>query len=254
MSRAIVFSTLLTRSDRGAPVQSAALGRALRRAASGSGSLGLRAMAFSAALLALLLFAISAQAEDMESESGEESSFARDGLYIAGNLSGTWYTDVKSDVRDALTSLGYSFPMEVEKPLGLGVRAGYRFLPHLAAEAHFQWYASADIELDVQTNKANAIQLETLAFTGNLKAYLLTGRVQPYLLTGIGVLHVSTDDKLNLNVVDEGDAFVARFGGGLDFYINDHFAFIAEGGYLLPTGKLDNLNQVVWSVGLQYRF
>jgi opacity protein-like surface antigen len=169
-------------------------------------------------------------------------------------MAGSWYTDVKDDVREELTALGYTFPIEMEKPLGLGVRAGYRFLPHLAAEAQFQWFSGADVELDVKANKANAIQVETLTFTANLKAYLLTGRIQPFLLTGVGVMHLDADDKMNIGIKTSGDAFVARFGGGLDFYINDHFAFVVDGGYLLPTGSLDNLNQVVWSVGLQYRF
>jgi opacity protein-like surface antigen len=246
--------------------------------------MGLRATACFAALLALLLFAISAQADEIEPEPEpapiaepeqpepapiaepepepepvevtevEDEGFARDGFYIAGNMAGSWYTDVKDDVREELTALGYTFPIEMEKPLGLGVRAGYRFLPRLAAEAQFQWFSGADVELDVKANKANAIQVETLTFTANLKAYLLTGRIQPFLLTGVGVMHLDADDKMNIGIKTSGDAFVARFGGGLDFYINDHFAFVVDGGYLLPTGSLDNLNQVVWSVGLQYRF
>jgi hypothetical protein len=67
-------------------------------------------------------------------------------------------------------------------------------------------------------------------------------------------MHLDGEEKIDLGIKTSGDAFVARFGGGIDFYITDHFAFIVDGGYLLPTGSLDNMDQVVWSVGLQYRF
>ncbi len=46
----------------------------------------------------------------------------------------------------------------------------------------------------------------------------------------------------------------ARFGGGLDFYITENWVATGEVSYLMPTGKLDDLDYYSIGIGLQYRF
>jgi hypothetical protein len=45
-----------------------------------------------------------------------------------------------------------------------------------------------------------------------------------------------------------------RFGGGLDFYLTESIVVSGEISYLMPTGKLDNLDYYSIGLGLQYRF
>jgi hypothetical protein len=45
-----------------------------------------------------------------------------------------------------------------------------------------------------------------------------------------------------------------RFGGGIDFYLSEHVVASAEVSYVMPWGKLDNLDYYSIGVGLQYRF
>jgi len=202
--------------------------------------------------LPILIFAGSGPA--LAEDAGDD--YARDGIYVSVRMAGTWLTALKEDVQDAVDALSAPpFPStELEKPLGLNLIAGYRFLPHLAAEAQFEWFGNANVALDNGDNSTDILKVETLNFSGNLKGYLLTGRVQPFVLAGAGLMHANGKDKLLLGIETNGDAFAARFGGGIDLYINEHFVIVGEGGYLLPTGKLDHLKQVVWSAGLQYRF
>jgi opacity protein-like surface antigen len=142
----------------------------------------------------------------------------------------------------------------LESPVGLAARVGYRFHPYLAGEVEFRWFANASAELDNGDDTLDAVKIETLALTGNVKGYILTGRIQPFLLAGAGFMHLNGTNKFNLDVETSGDEFAARFGGGVDLYINRNFVVVVEGGYVLPTGKLSRLDHVLWSVGLQYRF
>jgi opacity protein-like surface antigen len=48
--------------------------------------------------------------------------------------------------------------------------------------------------------------------------------------------------------------FALRFGGGVDFYLTENILVSAEASYLMPTGKLDNLDYYSLGLGLQYRF
>jgi len=192
----------------------------------------------------------------------EGDDFARNGIYAGVNMAGVYYTEVEDDVKNAIEALGYSGNTDMERPLGLGVHVGYRFHPHLSGEVEFLWFTNSLTDFtgvlggdpDANEVKFDAYKFETLNLTGNLKGYLLTGRIQPFLLAGGGLMHLNARDKVNLGTTSSGDAFVARFGGGVDLYLNPHVLFVVEGGYLLPTGKLDRMKGALWSVGLNYRF
>ena len=127
-----------------------------------------------------------------------------------------------------------------------------------------QWFANSNTELDNGSDSTidfrkgetiNALKVETLRVTGNVKGYIPIGRLHPFLLAGAGFMHASGEDRVGLDVTTDGDAFAARFGGGIDVYLNRNFVAVAEAGYVwIPTGKLDHLDHVLWSVGLTYRF
>ena len=153
-------------------------------------------------------------------------------------------------MEDDLEKAFGGIPVDVEIPPGLDVRVGYRFHPRLAGEVQLQWFPKTDIEFaDVK-----ALKLETLTLTGNLKGYLLTGRIQPFLLVGAGLMHFDAKDALGLGLRAKGEGFAARFGGGVDVYLNRNFLLALDTSYVLPTGDVDGLDQVSFSLGLQYRF
>jgi hypothetical protein len=51
-----------------------------------------------------------------------------------------------------------------------------------------------------------------------------------------------------------GDNFAARFGGGLDFYVDPNIVITLDSSYVLPTGDAEDLDHVTISLGIQYRF
>jgi hypothetical protein len=61
-------------------------------------------------------------------------------------------------------------------------------------------------------------------------------------------------DKVGVGLRAKGEDFAARFGGGVDIYFNPNIAVVIDAGYVLPTGDLDGLDYVSFSVGFQYRF
>jgi opacity protein-like surface antigen len=246
--------------------------------------LRLTVLSTAAAFVAFLFFAIPAQADEIEPEIEAEvepevepevehvvestiepepepepvlerdDDYARNGAYVGANLAGAWYTEVKDDVRDAIEAADLDLKLDLESPLGIGIRAGYRFLPWLAGEFQFQWFSKAKVEVSTIDTTSDFIKFETITFTGNLKAYPLTGRIQPFVLTGIGLMHADVDDKMGFGTHDTDEDFAARFGAGVDLYANRNFVVVVEGGYVLPTGSLDGMDYVFWSVGLNYRF
>ena len=180
----------------------------------------------------------------------EGDDFARKGIYLGGGLAGAAYTKVEDDFEKALAALGYVIPVDVEVPPGVDVRVGYRFHPRIAGEVQFQWFPKADIKFaDIKL-----LELETLSLTANAKGYLLTGRVQPFLLVGAGLMHFDLKDRLGFGPSTKGEDFAARFGGGVDFYLNRNLVFAVDTSYVLPTGDLDGLDHVSFSFGIQYRF
>jgi opacity protein-like surface antigen len=233
-----------------------------------------------AAFVAFLFLAIPAQADEIEPEPEPEPepmveeepepepepdpvpipaipetpNYARSGIYLGGDFSGAWYTELKDDIRDIVEPLGGTGNLGQDNPLGLGVHVGYRFHPHLSAEVDFLWLTSAKIEITQNKDTEDIVKVETLNLTGNIVGYILTGRLQPFVFAGGGLMHFDTKDKLNLGITTEGDNFAGRFGGGIDVYFNEHIVGVAKGGYVLPTGNADGLDFVFWSVGLEYRF
>lgn len=182
------------------------------------------------ALLACLALASSTAAR-------AQGDYARTGPYLglAGSLG--IYTEEDDLVGSA----------DIEEPLGLNARVGYRAHPHFAAEAEFEWLSEADVEV----GGSDVATIESWIFTANGKGYLLTGRVQPYGLVGLGGM-VSEVDGGGFSDT-EGD-FAARLGGGVDIYITPNILGNLGVTYVIPTDDLDDFNFVSIGWGFGYRF
>jgi hypothetical protein len=76
-----------------------------------------------------------------------QPDYARNGAYLG--LGGTFaaYTEVEDEIEKSLASLGYLIPIEVDNPLGLNTRVGYRAHPHFSAELEFEWLSQADVSV-----------------------------------------------------------------------------------------------------------
>jgi opacity protein-like surface antigen len=179
------------------------------------------------AISALLVFAGAGPAL------AEDNEWTRDGLYLA-----------------LLASVAIHTTERVDNRPGISGRCGYRFHPHFSGEVQFERIPARDIERG-GTNVGN---LKTVTATANAKGYLLTGRIQPYLLTGIGLMHSDLDVKVSAGLSGTSDDFLARFGGGVEFYILPEFVLTLESNYMLPTGDASDLDHVLVSLGFQYRF
>jgi opacity protein-like surface antigen len=160
---------------------------------------------------------------------------------------------------------------DVEDDLfGFMGRGGYRCHPNISDEIQFErlsYFDGSMMENGTPPVDDSArtydLELESLVFTSNVKGHLLTGRYQPFVLVGIGFMRMETKARDALGGTLPGSApqgsdieieFAARFGGGLDFYITQSIVASAEVSYVMPTGKLDNLDYYSFGLGLQYRF
>lgn len=172
------------------------------------------------ALLVLVLVASSASAQD----------YGRPGLYAGVN--GVAAFDSIDGVPGDLLDNG----------IGASGRVGYRFMPMIAGELQVEY--SGDF-----IDCCGADLSETLV-TVNGKVYFLQQRFQPYALVGLGGGFVDTS---GLGGLDES-GFVAKVGGGLDFYINESFGVMFDAVYNIGTGDLDEFNYTSLGWGLFVRF
>ena len=171
-------------------------------------------------------------------------------------------------------------PITADTSLGVHARAGYRFLPRLAAEAHIEYLAGSEITGDTFRWQTDIVKLSVLTVTADLKGYLTTGMVQPYLMVGAGWMKTyGKDTRLDPQVEfgsDQGNptnpntripmadeihvddsGFVGRFGGGFDIYVTRHVSLGAGASYVLPFGSWDSgfdYDYISIDWGLQYRF
>lgn len=175
----------------------------------------------------------------------ESGDYARSGLYVGGGLVGGFTTRLE----DQLTDIPGVDDVEVDPSFGLAGRLGARITPHLALEAHYEWMEDFETSVD----GVEIAETRTQALTGDLKGYLATGRVQPYLSAGLGFLSAKSDDPVTTFQKTDTD-FAARFGGGVDFYLNESFGLSIDSSYVVPTGDVEDLDYVSVGAGVFFRF
>jgi opacity protein-like surface antigen len=101
------------------------------------------------------------------------------------------------------------------------------------------------------------IKFSTIAGTINTKGYLLTGRVQPFVLVGVGAMSVRGDAKdfgRGVKTSQDDGHLVARFGGGIDFYVNRHWVVSGQADYVYSATNLESTNYISVGFGAMYRW
>lgn len=201
-------------------------------------------------LLGLLVAGVAAMAvtpSEARAEPAAQSVYARDGAYMGGR----GIQVIEEFAGDAHV---------VEGGWGFGTHVGYRFLGYLAGEV--------DLEIIDPGFTVDGGALRNIGITFSAKAYPLAllpargnwlDRFQPYAKAGIGMQYFyskQTDPFLDgLPGLFSEVGFVARFGGGVEFYLNNRLALTFDANYVVTTGPIKGLNS--WSlgvIGLQWRF
>lgn len=175
--------------------------------------------------------------------------YARPGAYVSLGVAGALYTEFDEEAVDQLAALGYTVKSKTSVPLGFDFRVGYRLVRHVAVEVHLQYLPNAD----VQISDVVFYNLETWTLTANIKGYPFTGRIQPYVLVGLGNMHGELRD-LGFLAGGSEDGFAVRLAGGVDYYLTDNLALVAELGGVIPTKDVKGLDQLTFSMGLLTRF
>jgi hypothetical protein len=156
----------------------------------------------------------------------------------------------------AKLGLAIGFPNEnhrlpdVDPGAGLDFAGGWRVTPWLAAELDMNFIAGADV---AHTNH----DLSVFAATVNVKAYPLGAldadqvpftAVQPYLLFGIG------GGEVRLHHSHKG-SFLARFGGGVDWWISESWGAYFDLGYVVVEKDRTGLDgEGLMMLGAMFRF
>jgi Outer membrane protein beta-barrel domain len=124
--------------------------------------------------------------------------------------------------------------------VGVGGRLGFRMSPNLAVEGLVEWTGDfADVP---------GVDLTTTLLAMNGRYYVMTDQWQPYLALGLGWGFADT------NFTSSEDGFVARFGGGLDFYMSETWGLTGEFAYNVSTGDLEEFNYMTLGWGVFMRF
>jgi opacity protein-like surface antigen len=229
--------------------------------------------------LSLVLFASGASAQ-----TDAVDVYARRGLYVgtgATFASPRFLSGVKSDFTEIIGNWSrLKYTASDDWGVGFNARAGYRFHPHFAVEAQYEWIDSTGFRvfgsISQQAEKENIVEEHIQSrrpewvATGNTKLFITKGRVQPFAMIGLGAMKGSitpaakliaqnvpdldtatnstcnevtaTCDVLNspFAISQESTVFVMRFGVGFDIYITEHILFDMAVDYVYPYGALRN--------------
>jgi hypothetical protein len=124
--------------------------------------------------------------------------------------------------------------------VGVGGRVGFRLAPHFAVESMVEW--SGDF------SDVSGLDLTTTLVAMNGRYYILTDQWQPYVSVGMGWGFWQVDPGPSEN------GFVARFGGGLDYYFSETWGLTGEFAYNVSTGDVDEFNYMSLGWGVFMRF
>jgi opacity protein-like surface antigen len=202
-----------------------------------------RAVGLAVAVLCLILGVTGSAGAQVEAEEWDDSyyPYTREGIYFGvGGLFALENFDTDAAIEDPANQLDIS----ADDGGGFALRGGYRVHPNFAGEVLFQYYADFQVK---ERNSGFDDQFDGWSLTLNGKLYPLGGRFQPYVVAGVGGI-VFTEKK------GDDSGFLARMGGGLDFYVNDAFVIDLEIAYLFPAGSISELQFVTFAAGVQYRY
>lgn len=169
-------------------------------------------------------------------------------------------------------------PEDFTDSWAFALRAGYRFNGFLAAEGGFEFLTGFKTLVDLPPGQPVGIPnpapltVDGGIFTVNAKAYApWFGRFQPYGLVGVGGMWAKLRTSWTTGAVctpsyfgwwcegtytklGNNGAFVAKFGGGAEFFVTEDFALVMDAAYVMPTGALKDLQYTSFTWGAIFKF
>ncbi len=167
-------------------------------------------------------------------------------------------------------------PEQFDNSWGFTARGGYRFNRWIAVEGFLEFLSGYDTSFTIPAQAPDivdpTVKLTIDGGTGgaNVKAYApWFGRIQPYALAGVGGQWARLRTTYPTGYVcdpflwycggvytefgSEG-AFIAKFGGGTEFWVSEDMAVVVDAVFNLPTGDLKDLRSTSLSWGFMFRF
>jgi opacity protein-like surface antigen len=160
--------------------------------------------------------------------------------------------------------------------LGFTIKAGYRFMPYLAAEVEGNFLSGFETDVLVPQSlplpPVLALTVDGGAITFNALAYLPLGRIQPHAIFGLGGSWMNLRTTYAVATVcspswgwywycrgayarlADGGGFVIRGGAGVDFYVSEDWAITVDATYVKPFGTLESLPYVNMNWGIRFTF
>lgn len=172
--------------------------------------------------LAMAFIAAAAPVLADDDEEEDEPDYGRRGIYL------------EVDGQAMVDLFRHNTPGEASG--GVTGRAGWHIGSRVAAEFQYEWIDQ------LQDYSANLMTI-------NAKIFVLTGRIQPFGRVGVGAMFGDVPNESSMQ-----SSFVARFGVGVDFWIDEHWAVTAFGDYVVPTDHFHYLNFLSTGMGIRYRF
>ena len=174
-------------------------------------------------------------------------------------------TGNKADIQFNVSSVIYQ-DGEVDDAESFFGRWVYNFNDYLAIGVEGGFYTDSGID-EVGVDDAGELTDIATVF-GDLIARYPTGEncpVLPYVVAGVGGVFWGASAEVAGVDLNVDDAFAVKVGGGVDWFIDDHWAVNFEGAYIftgeevIATGPGDttghsDLNHVVFGVVVKYLF
>lgn len=164
--------------------------------------------------------------------------------------------------------VGGVFPSddEMDNALYVGGNIAYGFNNYIALGAEAGWYNSDYEDAGVEQGDMTVIPIMgDIIARYPIEITEWGGTFAPYAIVGLGVNIPSFDEGSALAgvTVDMDPEFVAKLGGGFDYFFNENVALNLEGNYQwceydaeISTGTTEEIDGDVWMVkgGLKYFF
>jgi opacity protein-like surface antigen len=142
---------------------------------------------------------------------------------------------------------------------GFTFRGGYRVMRYFAVEGLYEYMDNFGFSATTLRGTRIHDDIHTHNFSLMGKAILPLGyldQFQPYLSGGVGFVNANSNGKIRGEETQGSSAteFAGRVGGGIDLVVTPQLAVTVDGGYVLPTEKLSNLNYISFGMGVRYAF
>lgn len=164
----------------------------------------------------------------------------------------------EESLRDANEPFQIEFSLKDRNTGGLRGKFGRRCHSRFSVEIEGEWLDDFEGRIAADgTGKVNDITFSTGVGSINVKGYLLTGRVQPFALIGVGTMGIraeSTNASGDIKSDQDTGLLIARFGGGLDYYVTRNWVLSGQADYVYSATNLKILNYISVGLGVLYRF